>query len=66
MCSFEAYAQGTRPFDRNLWQKQIKDMASRGQCVLAIAFKPADASQLELNFSDVEEGLNPSWSAWLD
>lgn len=57
MCSFELRDQGNHPLDHVYWQQRIEAMAGCGQRILAIAFKEADASQVELNFSDFEAGL---------
>ncbi|MCF6282650.1 MAG: cation-transporting P-type ATPase [Candidatus Polarisedimenticolaceae bacterium] len=57
MCSFQRTVDGDRPLDRTCWLKCIETMAEQGQRVLAIAVKPVSHDQLELTFSDVEEGL---------
>jgi calcium-translocating P-type ATPase len=46
-----------RPLDVAYWHRRIDEMASRGQRLLAIAFKPAAAGQCELQFTDVEDGF---------
>ena len=43
--------------DKTYWEACMDAMASRGQRLLAIAFKSATAEQQTLNFSDVEDGL---------
>ncbi len=43
--------------DRNYWEKNLETMASRGQRLLAIAFKPASTEQQSLTFADVEDRL---------
>jgi magnesium-transporting ATPase (P-type) len=43
--------------DRDYWESCMHAIASRGQRLLALACKPADSSQQDLNFSDVEYGL---------
>ena len=45
------------PIDRSYWENCMQAMASRGQRLLAIAFKPATALQPALTFSDIEDGL---------
>ena len=45
------------PLDKSYWETTMHNMASRGQRLLAIAFKPAAAGQQTLNFSDIEDGL---------
>lgn len=43
--------------DRIYWETHMNNMASRGQRLLAIAFKPSTSDQLNLTFSDIEDGL---------
>lgn len=45
------------PLDKTYWEDCMHSMASRGQRLLAIAFKPATTELRSLSFSDVEEGL---------
>ncbi|MCW8900013.1 MAG: HAD-IC family P-type ATPase, partial [Gammaproteobacteria bacterium] len=43
--------------DKEYWETSMHNMASRGQRLLAIAFKPTSIDHQNLNFSDVEDGL---------
>jgi magnesium-transporting ATPase (P-type) len=43
--------------DQNYWETSMHTMASRGQRLLAIAFKPLTSEQQSLTFTDVEGGL---------
>jgi potassium/sodium efflux P-type ATPase len=45
------------PMDKAYWETCMNSMASRGQRLLAIAFKPSAAEHQNLSFSDVEDGL---------
>ena len=57
LCSQQKAALGNLPIDRDYWLKRIEEMAKFGQRVLAIAVKPIDYEQVELNFDDVENGF---------
>ena len=57
MCTRQRAADGLQPLDRGYWLARIEQMAQQGQRVLAIAFRPADPEQRELEFADVEGGL---------
>ncbi len=46
------------PLNRPYWEARMHDIASRGQRMLALAFKPTDSSLRILNFNDVEDGLS--------
>jgi len=39
------------------WQDKIKEIASRGQRVIAVAFKTEKSEKQQINFADVEGGL---------
>jgi len=45
------------PLDKVYWETCMNKMASRGQRLLAIAFKPAASEHESLSFDDVELGL---------
>jgi len=45
------------PLDKAYWEASMHTMASQGQRLLAIAFKPEFADQQSLAFRDVNEGL---------
>ena len=53
-CHFQ---QDGKALDLQHWQRCIKQLASQGQRVLALARLDFDGSQSELNFTDVENGL---------
>jgi len=57
MCSLQKTAEGDQPIDRDDWLSRIEEMAQLGQRVLAIAVKPVSDEQMELKFSDVDNGL---------
>lgn len=46
------------PFDRALWEERAAAIASRGERLLAVAFRRALPEQSALGFGDVEEGLS--------
>lgn len=57
MCTHHRTVTGDKPLDREYWLNRIEEMAQQGQRVLAIAIKPVTAEKMELNFSDVDNGL---------
>ena len=57
ICSHQKTIHGDQLIDRDYWLNRIETMAQQGQRVLAIAIKPVSYEQLELKFSDVENGL---------
>lgn len=57
MCTHQKTAQGVQTLDSDYWLSRINEMAHQGQRVLAIAVKPVNDKQLELKFSDVDNGL---------
>jgi len=57
MCHQQRMRGDDVPLDKVYWETCMHNMASRGQRLLAIAFKPATAEQQNLNFSDVDSGL---------
>ncbi len=57
MCTFERYAGEDRSLKSDQWHARIEQLASRGQRLLAIAFRTASHEQRTLNFDDVEGGL---------
>lgn len=57
-CHLQQNAKGeNQPLDLNYWQQQLEALAASGQRVLAVAMKPADAGQQELNFEDLKQDL---------
>ncbi len=57
MCERQAQGGGEQSIDSAYWQEQSEALASRGQRVLAVAFKPAAKGQDRLAIDDVEKGL---------
>ena len=57
MCSTVRTADGDKPLDQAWWHAQTEILATRGQRVLAVACKPANPHQLELDFDDVKDGM---------
>ncbi|HEC12685.1 MAG TPA: cation-transporting P-type ATPase [Acidiferrobacteraceae bacterium] len=57
MCGQQRMLGGDESLDKNYWLTRVEEMAQQGQRVLAIAFKPVGHEQMELAFSDVENGL---------
>ncbi len=57
MCNRERSFGEERPLDLSYWHRRIEETASRGQRLLAVAYKTADSGQRTLNFSDVQGGL---------
>ena len=57
MCDQQRMAGEDLPLDKAYWESCMNSMAERGQRLLAIAIKPADAGQQSLAFADVDTGL---------
>ncbi|MEW5791717.1 MAG: cation-transporting P-type ATPase [Pseudomonadota bacterium] len=57
MCSRQRLHGEDMPLDPAYWAGVMDALAGRGQRLLALAFKAADAGQDSLRFSDVEQGL---------
>jgi len=57
MCAQQKTVHGDQSIDKDYWLSRIEEMAQQGQRVLAIAVKPVNYEQMELKFSDVENGL---------
>lgn len=57
MCRHQRSVNGDQPIDKNYWMERIEELAVQGQRVLAIAFKPANHKQMELEFGDLENDL---------
>jgi magnesium-transporting ATPase (P-type) len=56
-CGTLRVSDGTQQLEIAHWQRQVEELASQGQRVLAVARKPAQSHQQELDFVDVEDGL---------
>lgn len=57
MCHQQRMRGEDVPLDKVYWETCMHNMASHGQRLLAIAFKPALAEQQSLAFKDVDDGL---------
>ncbi|GAB4257546.1 MAG: cation-transporting P-type ATPase [Methylomicrobium sp.] len=58
LCTLQRQSDGTdAPNTPSYWSGWIDEIASQGQRVLAIAYKPIDSGKTELNFSDLDDGL---------
>lgn len=57
MCVSQRTYEGEQPLDKTYWLSRINKLADQGLRVLAIATKPVASDQLELTFSDVDNGL---------
>ena len=56
-CHLQRMRGEDKPLDRVYWETCLNNMASRGQRLLAIAFKPTTIEQQTLTFADIEGGL---------
>ncbi len=57
MCQHQRAQDHDIPLDKAFWEERMHTMASNGQRLLAIAFKPAKKNHQTLKFKDVEDGL---------
>ncbi len=57
MCSYQRMRGEDVPLDEIYWQTRMQQLATGGQRLLAIAFRPAETGQRELHFSSVDVGL---------
>ncbi|MCW9023663.1 MAG: cation-transporting P-type ATPase [Gammaproteobacteria bacterium] len=57
MCHKQRMRGEDVPLDKAYWETHMHAMATRGQRLLAIAFKPTAAEHQSLAFNDVEDGL---------
>jgi magnesium-transporting ATPase (P-type) len=57
MCTYQRSVNDDQPLDKNYWLERIEELAGHGQRVLAIASKPGNPKQEELEFSDLENDL---------
>ena len=57
MCNQQRINDKDVPIDKAYWEECMHTMASRGQRLLAIAFKSSNVEHQNLTFSDVENGL---------
>ncbi len=56
-CSSVHSGEQELSFDRDTWENRARDMAGRGERVLAVAYKRVTMEHTALRFSDVEGGL---------
>lgn len=57
MCSLQRSGGEDVRLNKAYWDQQMEKVASRGQRLLAIAFKSVAAEHKQMNFRDVENGL---------
>jgi len=57
MCNKERSFGEEKQIDLKYWHGRIEELASRGQRLIAVAFKTAESGQQTLTFSDVQGGL---------
>ncbi|MEF3074535.1 cation-transporting P-type ATPase [Methylobacter sp. Wu1] len=57
LCQLQREGDAEVPINARYWTGWIDEIASQGQRVLAIAYKPVEADKTELNFSDLDSGL---------
>ena len=57
MCATQRGVDDDVALDLDYWRNRIHETAARGERVLALGFKSADASARGLSFKDVEDGL---------
>ncbi len=56
-CSMLRVGDGAQPLEIAQWRRQVEEQANQGQRVLAVACKPVQRRQQELDFDDVADGL---------
>jgi len=57
MCTQQRSKGEDKPIDEAYWQNKFDEIASKGQRILAVAFKAAENTKQELKFSDVTEEM---------
>lgn len=57
MCTSHRAQGEDVPLDPRYWERQMHELAHRGQRLLAVAFKTVNGDHRELRFPDVDEGL---------
>ncbi|MCL7422098.1 MAG: cation-transporting P-type ATPase [Methylobacter sp.] len=57
LCQLQRENDADVPVNPNYWTASIEEIASQGQRVLGIAYKPVEPNKTELNFSDLDDGL---------
>ncbi|MEJ2566245.1 MAG: cation-transporting P-type ATPase [Gammaproteobacteria bacterium] len=57
MCTRQLAAGRDRPLDLDYWHAAIEEVAGLGQRLLAVAMRPVDAAQRELNYTDLGHGF---------
>lgn len=58
MCRYQRKRGEDVLLDRNYWHTNMEAMASRGQRLLAIAFRSAESEHQALNYEDISDGLS--------
>ncbi len=57
MCDLQRDGENSNAIDAGYWESEVERMAAEGQRVLAVAVKPAQSHQSELDFSDIDNEL---------
>lgn len=57
LCETERHKDGDKPINATWWLKQIEELASQGERVLALATKALPSKKEDLVFSDAKSGL---------
>ena len=57
MCSRQRSSGEDMPIDETYWHEKFEQIASRGQRILAIAFRTVENTKQELKFADVSEEM---------
>lgn len=57
LCQQQLGIHGSEPINLNYWQDQLHALAHQGMRVMALAFKPIAAEQVELTHADMQAGL---------
>ncbi|MBW2467179.1 MAG: cation-transporting P-type ATPase [Deltaproteobacteria bacterium] len=57
MCTKQRSFGEDKPIDETYWHEKFEAIASKGQRILAIAFRSVENTRQELKFSDVSEGM---------
>ncbi|MGD9153358.1 MAG: cation-transporting P-type ATPase [Gammaproteobacteria bacterium] len=57
MCQFQSTDGHKEPLQLEYWRKHIRELASQGQRLIAIAYKPAAIEQKILNFTDLDQDM---------
>lgn len=55
MCQHQQHDGASTPIDHSYWLQQIESLASQGQRVLAVAYRPLNNTQQTLTFDDIQQ-----------